>query len=90
MCRCVSLYIWFIVKPGMCQPVGSVCLVFRVALFICLFVCVSTPRLLITSGMMRCNIHPYHWFNKLYGFYTAAVVGIISGHSLNIHTCHEN
>ena len=45
---------------------------------VCLCVCPS-PRLSITSGMMWCDIDPYDWFNKFYGFYMAAVVGIGSG-----------
>ena len=40
------------------------------------------PRLLIISGVIYT---PYDWLNKLYGFYMAAVVGIISGHDLSIH-----
>ena len=32
----------------------------------------------------------YDWLNKFHGFYTAAVVGIVSGHGLSIHTRHEN
>ena len=32
----------------------------------------------MTSGMMWCDIDPYDWLNKFYGFYIAAVVGIVS------------
>ena len=49
------------------------------------FVC-PPPRLLITSGVMWCDIDPYDWLNKFYGFYMAAVVGIISGCDVSIHT----
>ena len=45
--------------------------------------------MVITSGVMWCDVcmqTPYGWLNKFYGFYTAAVVGIISGHGLIIHT----
>ena len=52
----------------------------------CMHVCVCpSPRLLITSGVMQCNIDPYDWLNKFYGFYMAAVVGIISGRDISIH-----
>ena len=44
------------------------------------------PRLLITSGMMWCDIDPYDWLNKFYGFYMATVVGIISGNDVGMHT----
>ena len=52
----------------------------------CMCVCVSAPRLLITSGMMCCDIDPYDWLNKFYGFYVAAVVGIDSGCDISIYT----
>ena len=36
---------------------------------VCVCVCVcSLMRLLITSGVMWCNIPPYDWLNKFYGF----------------------
>ena len=41
--------------------------------------CLHVWRLLITSGMMWCDINPYDRLNKIYGFYMAAVVGIIVG-----------
>ena len=50
------------------------------------YVCPS-PRLLITSGVMWCDID---WLNKLYGFYMAAVVGISSGHDVSIYTRRGN
>ena len=56
---------------------------------VCVCVCVP-PRLLITSGVMWCDIDPYDWSNKFYGFYMAAVVGIVSGCGISIHTCHGN
>ena len=43
--------------------------------------CVSTPKLLITSGMKR---SPYNWLNKFYRFYMAAKIGIISKRGLRI------
>ena len=48
------------------------------------------PRLLITSGVMWRDIDPYDWLNKFYGFYMAAVVGIVSGRDVSIHTCRGN
>ena len=30
----------------------------------------------MTSGVMWCDIDPYDWLNKFYGFYMAAVVSI--------------
>ena len=50
-------------------------------LYGCVFVCVSTPRLLITSGA---TWTPYDWLNKGYSFYMAAVVVIGDGHGLRI------
>ena len=72
---------WFliIVSANVCM-----CMCLRVC------VCVSTPRLLITSGMMWCDIDPYDWLNKFYGFYMAAVVDIVSGRDVSIHTRREN
>ena len=55
----------------------------------CLCVC-PPPRLLITSGVMWCDIDPYDWLNKFYGFYMAAVVGIVSGYDVSIHTLRRN
>ena len=55
-----------------------------------MFVCVSAPRLLITSGVIWHDIDPYDWLNKFCGFYMAAVVGIVSGHNVSIHTCCGN
>ena len=43
--------------------------------------CVSGPRLLITSGVIWIL---YDWVNKFYSFYMVAVVGIISMSGLGI------
>ena len=59
----------------------------NVCMRVCLCVC-PPPRLLITSGVMWCDIDPYDWLNIW--FYMAAVVGIVSGHDLSIHTHREN
>ena len=63
----------------------------NVCMHMCLCVCVCPPpRLLITSGVMWCDIDPYDWLNKFYGFYMAAVIGINSGRDLSIYIHHEN
>ena len=60
---------------------ASTCLLCpRMSVYVC-----PPPRLLITSGVMQCDRDPYDWLNKIYGFYMAAVVGIISGRGLNVH-----
>ena len=51
--------------------------------YVCVCVCLSAPRLLITSGVIQT---PYDWLNKFYGFYMTAVVGIVSGCDVSIHT----
>ena len=56
---------------------------------LCVFVCLP-PRLLLTSGMMWCDIDPYNWLNNFCGFYMAVVVGIVSGRDLSIHTRRGN
>ena len=53
--------------------------------YICMCMCLH-PRLLITSGMMWCNIDPYNY--EFYGFYMTAVVSIVSGRGLSFHTHH--
>ena len=54
---------------------------------LCVYVCVCPPlRLLIISGMMWWDIDPYDW----YGFCMAAVIGFVSGRSLNMHTHRRN
>ena len=62
-----------------------------VCVCVCVCVCVSPPpRLSITSGVMWCDIDPYDWLNKFYGFYMAAVVGIGSGRDVSIYTRRGN
>ena len=56
---------------------------------VCVFV-YPPPRLLITSGIMWCDIDPYNWLNKFYGFYMAVIVDIVSGRDESIHTRHGN
>ena len=51
----------------------------------CIYVCVSPPRLLITSGMVWCDID---LLSKFHGFYIGAVVGIFRGHGLSFHPRH--
>ena len=63
----------------------------NVCMRVCVWVCLP-QRLRITSGMMWCDIVHilYDWSNKFYGFYMAAVVDIVSGHDVSIHTCCRN
>ena len=49
-------------------------------------VCVSAPDA-INNGVMWSDIDV---LNKFYGFYMAAVVGIVSGHGVSIHTRRGN
>ena len=49
-------------------------------MYVC--VCVAPPRLLITSGMVWCDID---LLIKFHGFYIGGVVGIFRGHSLSFH-----
>ena len=59
------------------------------SVYVC--VCVCPPlRLLITSGVMWCDIDPYDWLNKFYGFYMATVVGIGSGCDVSIYAHRGN
>ena len=53
----------------------------------CLCMCESAPRLLITRGVMWT---PYDWLNKFYSFYMAAVIIIGSGRGLRIEARHGN
>ena len=50
---------------------------------ICVCVCVSAPRLLITSGVIWT---PYDWLNKFYSCYMATVVIIVNGRGFGIDT----
>ena len=58
---------------------------FFVDICMCVHVCMcACPRLLITSGVMWCDVDPYDWLKKFYRSYMAAVVGIASMHGLKI------
>ena len=48
--------------------------------------CARPPRLVITNGMIWT---PYGWLNKFYSFCMAAIVSIISRHSLTIEVRHR-
>ena len=65
--------------PGFLELLLSV----NVCMRVCLRVC-PPPRLSITSGVMWCDMDPYDWLNKFYGFYMAVVVGIVSGRDVSI------
>ena len=58
-----------------------------VCVCVCVFACVSTLRLLITSGVIWT---PYDWSNKFYGFYMAVVVDIDSGCDVSNYRCCGN
>ena len=40
--------------------------------------CVPALRLLITSGMMWSDMHPYDWLNKFYSCYMTTVVIVVN------------
>ena len=50
-------------------------------MYMCVFVCVSTPRLLIISGITWA---PNDWLNKFYKCYMAIVVSIVNVRGLDI------
>ena len=51
---------------------------------VCVFACVSTPRLL--KLVVQCGViwKPNDWFNKFYSCYMATVVVMVNGHGLCI------
>ena len=59
----------------------------RTSVCVFVYVYVSAPRLLITSGMIWT---PYDWLNKFYSFYMAAVVVIDDGRGLTVEACRIN
>ena len=63
----------------------SVCMC--VCVRMCVHAYVSTPRLLIVSGMI---LIPYNWLSKCYNFYMAAVVSIFSMRGLRIEVYCRN
>ena len=69
----------------MCVFVCGVCVCLCVCLRVCVFVCVPVPRLLITRGMMWCNMDPIYWFNNFYSCYMTIIVGIVNGDGLCIN-----
>ena len=56
-------------------------------MYMCVFVCVSTPRLLIISGVIWT---PYDWLNKFYKCYMEIVAGIVNVRGLGIDTHRGN
>ena len=68
-------------KAGTCLVFFKINFVWKVS------VCVSTPMLLLTSGMIWIL---YDWLNKLYSFYMATVFGIISRYGFRIKACCRN
>ena len=53
----------------------------------CACLCVSAPRILITSGVI---LTLYDWLIKFYSCYMATVVNIIDRRGLGIDTRHGN
>ena len=80
-------------KSGVCQPAHAWFLkidpvrTISMCVYVCLHVCVSTLRLLITSGVIWT---PYDWLNKFYSCYMAIVVIIVNGCGLGIDTRRRN
>ena len=74
-------------KPGApaAVMVSYNCFCPRMSVCVCACVCPSL-RLLITSGVIYTL---YDWLNNFLWLYMAAVVGIVSGRDLSIHTCSE-
>ena len=60
-----------------------VCVCVCVCVRVCVCVC-PPPRLVITSGVIWCDMDPYDWLNKHYSFCTAAIVDIVSSCGLRI------
>ena len=56
------------------------------------YVCVCPhPRLLLTSGVMWCDMDlSYYWLNKFYSCYMATIAIIVDGRSLGIDMHHGN
>ena len=51
----------------------------------CMFMCVSAPKVLISSGVTWLNID-FIWLTKFYSCHVATVVSIVDGRDLAIHT----
>ena len=74
-----------LVKNCFCADVGMYVCVCVLYVCVCVYVCMCVRlllRQLITSGMMWCDIDPYDWINKFYGFKITAVVYIVGGRGL--------
>ena len=68
-----------------------VCLCLCVCVFVCVCMCVCPPpRLLITSGVMWCDMDPIRFLNKFYNCYMATIVVVVNGHGLGIGTCRRH
>ena len=54
--------------------------------------CLTASEATINYVVAWCGViwTPYDWFNYVYTFYIAVVVGIISGHDLSIDAHHRN
>ena len=58
-----------------------------VCVCVCARICVSAPRLLITSGVIWTS---YDWLNKFYSFYMATAFVIVSRRGLRIEARRGN
>ena len=74
-----NVQMYAFVKPGACQPVAGVCLVYKNSFCadVCMCMCPPArppPRLLIISGVIWT---PCDWLNKFYSCYVATVLVIV-------------
>ena len=82
---CSSVFLNQVLTSG--KPVHALFLKIAFAHDIGMCVCVSTLRLLITSGKIWTQ---YHWLNKFYNCYIAAVINIVTRCGLSIYACHRH
>ena len=73
----------------MCVCVCVVCVCVCVSVCVCVFMC-PPPRLLIPIGVMWCDIDSKRLVKQVPWLLLEAVVSIVSGHDVSIHTHHEN
>ena len=55
-----------------------------------MFVCVSAPEAIITSGMMWCDMDPMQLIKQVLQPYMVTVVVIVNGRGLGIGTRHTH
>ena len=84
VCVCVCVHVCVCVCVHVCV---CVCVCTCVCVRACVFL---PPRLLITSGMMWCDIDPYGWLNKFYSCCIATVAHMLNERGLGIDMRHGN